>query len=216
MLQAEKHWPHGPSSAFEWVNCPARGKVDIPEQDTEHTRRGHKLHAQTAALIKYGLPVFGYTKDVRHVEAAAAAVREHVQGELHIEVMIESLSIFDHGGTIDVIGVTPDTLHVWDHKFGKWAVSVVDNYQIGCYLNLARQEFPGRTKFVGTIFQPKCSWKPQTYEFSEKWLDELEDRAAEASVENYLSAGKWCRWCPLRAGCAELRKHPELAEKFVA
>ena len=84
-----------------------------------------------------------------------------------------------------------------DYKNGEMKVEVQDNKQLMCYINLARELFPGRKRFYGTIVQPKVFENPITVEFTEAELDETLLEVVEASASDDLVAGAHCTFCPL-------------------
>lgn len=120
--------------------------------------------------------------------------------KLYLELKIKDDLIDEHGGTMDVNILTPDVIDVTDFKFGRTYVEVNSNTQIGCYLNLARQKFPGRKRFFGSIVQPKHH-EGLTYEWTAEELDDLAIKTIEASVSTEIKASDdWCTWCPLLTG----------------
>jgi len=120
------------------------------------------------------------------------------------ETKIQSDLIGEHGGTIDVIVLEGENLHVVDFKFGRVKVDIEDNKQIQCYLNLARQLFPEAKRFFGSIIQPIYSDRMQTVEFSEKQLNAHMSAVLEASISDHFKAGDHCQWCPAGPQCQVL------------
>jgi len=138
---------------------------------------------------------------------------ENVQGP-YLETKIASTWIDDHGGTCDVIIVTPETLHGYDYKFGSEAVIAEGNEQIMCYLNLARQLHPGRKRFFGTIIQPAYKGVDE-YEFTADELDAFLTEAVESTKSKDRRGGEWCEWCTLLPTCKEAgRMVVQAADEF--
>lgn len=199
----DKHWRLGPSSSERWMECPGSAAVEIDEPANEYMIRGTRLHSAAELLARDGLPFFGNERDTAQVQQCVKHAQQ-LPGEKHYEVVIQSDVLpEDHGGTIDVLAVTDDTIRVMDYKFGSTHVKAAKNPQVGLYLALARQEFPGRSKFVGYIDQPARYNRVRSTEFSAEELDSLEERTLAAATDTTLRAGKHCKYCPLRRlGCA--------------
>jgi hypothetical protein len=201
----DKHYRLGPSGSSRWLNCPFSAVDDLPSTQNVHTIRGHLLHDKTAHALVDGLPIFGTDPDsdaVRHCVAAAEAL----PGERHIEVPIVSEEIADFGGTVDVLTIEGDRIHILDHKFGKYRVHAKDNTQLLCYLVLAHEKHPHATEFAATIAQPAVRKKPVTAEYTLDDLKKHKDAVAEAAVSDHKAAGEWCRFCPLLETCEEGQK----------
>lgn len=240
------HWNMAPSSAKQWVNC--HGSIKHPDyarlaaekdkaQDPYHADRGSLGHAIACATLggpslERGHHEFFESMEedarkalLRAVETCVNFVRQRYQvselgAETLLELKIKDDMIDEHGGTMDVLIVTPTTLDVTDFKFGRHHVAVERNEQIGCYLNLARQRYPKRRRFFGSIVQP---WHHDgvTYEWTAEELDDLAARTLEASMSNTFKASdEWCVWCPLLSQCEtaaayvaeEIKKFPDLTE----
>jgi hypothetical protein len=123
------------------------------------------------------------------------------------ETKIHSDLLEEHGGTIDVILVDGNSLHVIDFKFGRTRVEIENNAQIKCYLNLARQLFPEATEFYGSIIQPAFSNQIQTMDFPLHELLQHEADVLEASISDHLKAGDHCKWCPAGPTCQVLAEY---------
>ena len=122
------------------------------------------------------------------------------EGQSLIELRVESSYVKDFGGTMDHLVASKVELYVTDFKYGKTPVSAVDNHQLKCYLCLAREAFPGRKKFFGSIVQPRVS-PPHMVEYTGEELDYFLIEIMEAVASEALHAGPHCRWCPLLGTC---------------
>lgn len=208
-----KHWRLAPSSSGRWLKCPYSAQ-NLPEIPSKAAQRGSWLHRVVEYYLLHGVPIFGRNKDERHARYCAEYAERVKSPDKLYEQVIESAVVPEHGGTVDVILAGDESIHVVDFKFGKWPVYVENNTQIGCYLNLARQVFPGRKRFFGTILQPQVYNEPQTAEFSGEWLDSLERRAGEAAFSDAKVAGDHCQFCPLRKGCVAYEARSDLYERY--
>lgn len=217
------HYELGPSSASRWKNCP--GSVNTPLPDwalpfvnlsSEAADRGTLGHAIAESILRGEELDPGFQAKLDGMEDAARGyllsqvqecvdyvsekMEEHGSRILRLETKIKS-KLARHGGTIDVLFVTDDLLHVIDFKFGDVYVDPEDNDQIKNYLNLAREEYPGRKRFLGTIVQPSTSEQTADIEYTEDEL--LDDRleVIEASCSTEFKAGSWCKYCPRASLC---------------
>lgn len=207
--KAEKHWRLGPSSSSRWLNCPGSARDDLPNPETIYSKRGHELHDQAVWYLQDGLPVFGDDQDSEDVRLCTDFA-DSLKGAKHFEVQIESDEVDDHGGTIDVLETTDESLHVVDFKFGKIPVAVKTNTQIACYINLAREVVGDRRKFFGTVAQPYRG-QPKTFRFTRHFLDQTRATAKKVAHDDRLVAGPWCQYCPLKPVC-EVHRDYESAQ----
>lgn len=169
----------------------------------EATLRGEKLDpGYQAKLDSMDDSAQGYllSQVQQCVDYVSEKMEEHGSRILRLETKIKSV-IKRHGGTIDVLFVTDDLLHVIDFKFGDVYVDPDGNDQIKNYLNLAREKFPGRKRFLGTIVQPSTSEYTRDVEYTEDELDEDRLELIEASCSTEFKAGSWCKYCPRSALC---------------
>lgn len=227
------HFPLGPSSSKRWVNCPGSLKVPYPEEegDNEAADRGTLGHALTEAILRGEVLAPEYTAQYDAMSDAdkfdlSKAVADCVEVVKHyaksasimwLETKIPDDLISNHGGTVDVILVYGDTLHVIDYKFGRVPVEAEGNTQLQCYLNLARQLLPEPSRFFGTIVQPYQDGE-DTVEFSRDDLEAFYLRVLHAAESSEFRAGDHCTYCPLMAQCetlgryirSEVDKFPEL------
>lgn len=216
------HFYMAPSSAARWINCPGSlaEAAKFPDEGSEAALLGTLQHAMVEAEL------MGETLD-EELEEYKATLSEKQLGWIqdNVDLCVEIVSGMDydvllleekiqheflqgeHGGTIDVVLVKDETLHVIDFKFGQVPVPVEGNAQIKCYLNLARQLFTRCEKFKGSILQPYVSDKLQTVEFSEEELEAHEVATIEASISDELKAGDHCKWCPALVACEVAARH---------
>lgn len=202
----------------------AQRSAEKDSGDTSHADRGTLGHAMVEAILGGPKLEKGHLEFMEsmtpealvHLKAAVETCVEFVRKRygkavqsmppdnvpsLYLELKQKDDLIDEHGGTMDVCIVTPDVIDVTDFKFGRYYVDVDANEQIGCYLNLARQRFPGRKQFFGSIVQP-YHHEGLTYEWTAGELDELSVDTLESSISNEFKASdEWCVWCPLLLQC---------------
>lgn len=213
------HFRLAPSSSHRWIPCPGSAQHDLPNFAGEAAERGTLAHAMSEAELT-GEPaepeqllMFAGMSDEDQEEMIDAInlFVEYVRGipgELHSEQQIPNIYISDNGGTIDVLVVTETRLHVVDFKYGLLFVPCEGNTQVMNYLTLARQKFPGRTEFFGTIVQPRVNdGRVDTKEFTAEQLADFECSLFEASVSDEFKAGEHCKYCPLLATCDVAYQH---------
>lgn len=229
------HFYMAPSSASRWIPCPGSMTLaaQFPDEGSEAALLGTLQHAMVEAEL------LGETLDEEleaYLDTLPDGLRGYVQD--NVDLCVEVISGLDadvllleekiqhdflvgeHGGTIDVVLVKDDLLHVIDMKFGTVPVAAEGNAQIKCYLNLARQLFPSATVFKGSILQPYVSDNLQTVEFSAEELEAHEVAVVEASISDKLEAGDHCKWCPALVACqtaarylhAQVQEFPDLTK----
>lgn len=216
------HWPLGGSSAKRWVNCPGSkyaGLDEAPDEVGEKARIGTLGHKAVEQLLRRGyIDLTDEDRELlsdmdadrrdwfkRAIKMCVDCVRAEIAkaDEFILEYQAESVTIPDHGGTMDVVTLRGDTLHVIDYKFGATPVEAAGNEQLMSYLLLALQRFPQATEFRGTIIQPSHRGV-DTVDFTAEELDEFHQRAQDAAdpanEERYADTS-WCMYCPLLATC---------------
>jgi hypothetical protein len=121
-------------------------------------------------------------------------------------------------GTADTIVIVDDTLHVIDLKYGRNYVAAEDNKQLMLYglgaLDLASLAYDIE-RVVLTIYQPKVSMEPSTFDMPVEDLLEFagEARIGAAHAVYQLNGGRkpelnpgasQCQWCKAKAVCPAL------------
>lgn len=212
-LDPSEHCRLAPSSASRWIPCPGSARSDLPDRRSAAADQGTLAHAvANAELLERPMPpdvlkaFLGQPQeDIEEMTRGVALFVEFVRGipgDHYYEQKILSKSIPEFGGTLDDIAVTELNLHVTDLKYGTMFVPAVNNYQLKSYLVLARELFPGRKRFFGTIVQPRVQdGRVETHEYTKKELDEFELQVIEAGFDDSIVAGAHCRWCPLLINC---------------
>jgi len=208
-----EHSKYGPSSSSIWLHC--GGAVETPElveDPGEAAELGTTIHDYVYAYTSSGVAparpelkedqeeVFdlNVAKWLEVVEETAMELPDGAQMLTEVRMISEIWPEF--GGTSDLLIVGPDFLHVKDLKTGMGPVSAEDNPQLGCYLLLAKEKFPGRERFYGTIVQPQLNYE-HTHEFTAAALAELRSTIAERYGSTDRNAGGHCYNCPLLPSC---------------
>jgi hypothetical protein len=141
-------------------------------------------------------------------------------GELLVE---QRLTLESNGkvyGTSDIVmfGKREDgiTLHIFDFKYGKWAVDVNGNTQLMIYalgaIDLLSQTKEIPTHVTAHICQPRASHKDginRSTIYLTKDLVEFGKAVADAVNQSELPTpplqdGEWCRFCPAELICPKL------------
>jgi hypothetical protein len=138
--------------------------------------------------------------------------------ELFVEQHVD-LGFGDCFGTVDAAYMVDDVLNIYDLKFGKGIdVSPVENYQAMFYaLGMTRYILTEYGDFISAvnikIIQPRSplglpikSWtttRKALENFEQKLIDAVE--LVESDNPSYCANEKWCRWCPGKLVCPELR-----------
>jgi RecB family exonuclease len=195
-----KHYLKGPSSASRWLECGASLNYPYAEERGDAASAGTKWHDEA-------LRCFEGHEDSEDESVNKAIAKVHtilaeyhgVDVTLSMERTLVSSTDPTFGGTPDIVVITADTLHVVDYKSGFKYVPAEDNKQLAAYLILARERYPGRTVFKGSIIQPNI----ESYEHAEYTAEQLDEIAAEIASVNLrqYSPGQHCQYCPGLAEC---------------
>lgn len=209
-----EHSKYGPSSSSVWLEC--AGSVESPEvveDPGEAAELGTTIHDYVYEATRTGaMPPRPPLADEEAEEVFDLCVQRWLEvveetamdlpdgGQMLTEVRMISEVFPEFGGTSDLLIITPTSIHVKDLKTGMGPVSSEDNPQLGCYLLLAKEKFPGRERFFGTIVQPRLNYE-HTHEFTAAALAKLRETIAEKYHSTDRSAGGHCKHCPLLPSC---------------
>lgn len=235
-----KHSKFSASGAEIWFNC--QGSVAASEgakdKDTPWSIEGTKAHEVLEELmtvaIASGVTKIGHAKfdrSIPHEMVAHAtnatnfilALKKSLpQADIMVETRVyldfihpEMFGTFD-GAVVDQFG----TLHVFDYKYGKSAVSPQENLQMIFYgIGLAHIYKWNFKKVRLWIIQPRIRGYdgPVYWEISAAELREYVKtfKTAVDMVGRYpdkFNEGSWCHWCKGKAKCPlknEKRKEKE-------
>jgi len=223
-----KHSAISPSSAGQWVQCPASVKFqqDFPrETDPIAAREGSAAHWLAARALQ-GADCSGLTvadNGIEITDEMHAAVRaycddvERVAGVIHVEQRISCPKIHAEAyGTCDCYSVVGNRLTVWDFKFGILPVSAHLNYQLLMYASgiLSNISDKNITEIDLRIIQPRAYNRAECG-FTHWLLDVTELPKFEAILHVAAAAalndappaetGGHCRYCRARHACPALR-----------
>jgi len=203
-----EHSRLAPSSMSRIILCPGSAVANPPDTGGAAAKQGthaHDLCEQVLRGFEVEFPddemrqaVFLY---VGYVKSFVSDYKASEPTELFIESRLVSEMTPDHGGTMDVIIVTPTTLHVVDLKYGLQPVSPFENKQLLSYLALANEKYPGRKKFFATIVQPRVFGNPQAVAYSKQEIVSHELDVHLVADDTSRHAGDWCKYCPLKESC---------------
>ncbi len=237
---APKRDGHSPIGFSQWdrvSNCP--GSVALASlcpgggSESEAAREGTYAHNVAAHWLMTGDVLSGTDK------AMADYLRPYVQGIWSllpkvvgpkakaiwvVEGSVAAPSIHkDIHGTTDCLiwDAHERILHVFDLKYGKYPVDVVDNQQLMGYAMCALETWPEMEpkKIILYIHQSRLSEEFQGWEvdpldiavFREEVVEKVAEVEAQKKVlkktkdpkKLTLNAGDHCHWCPARLMCHE-------------
>lgn len=202
-----EHYRLAPSSSNRWIACPFSAQLDLPQFTNAAAEAGTKAH-------EWGAMVLNRQTDLDSVpDEFSRGVRMYVDHVLEngcnnplIEYKWESLSIDEHGGTLDCLLVKDGKACIYDYKHGKYDVKAKDNSQLLCYAAIVAEHFDVK-EFFGVIVQPNssCKQKIKVAEYSVEQVAEHHEKVARAAASDEKCVGQHCFFCPLRRAdkCAE-------------
>lgn len=209
------HSVYSPSSASEWLNCPASAEASTLEdnEDTEDNVLGVEAHRLLENSLLFGITVNHPNMEVIEgvelaVDYAYELLRQYgPECTLYIERRL-AIPGTDVWGTVDNLFVSPRVLHVADFKFGWLPVEVDKNKQMLCYLEGAIAEFGEREEYYITVVQPRYPHRDgpiRTYRVTAEDLDEFRAQLRWAIAnKGVFNAGKWCKYCRANGSCKTL------------
>lgn len=213
------HSDWSPSSGSIWLNCPGSVAVNplYKEQEdkediTDASNIGTIAHGVLENCLLYDVPAEHEDYEiVEGVELAVEFVHSKIlsvpQTTLYVErrLYVPDTPIW---GTTDVLGVSPQMIHVADYKHGWVPVDVVKNVQLMLYLLAAIAEFGPRPEYWITVMQPRYLHRDgptRSYRVTEADLAQLKQAIGWAlSNRDKFFAGKHCKYCKVRGACATL------------
>lgn len=223
------HSPLGASSAERWMNCAGSvaliKALELPESDEEDWRRnGVAAHEAAAHCLQNNLDAWEVAGEKFHDTPVDLEIAEAIQVYLdHCralaadagQVLVETrISHPDHKlfyGTVDFAAVVGTVLHVRDYKHGQGiVVEADDNPQIMYYAYGLLSRHPEVETITLGIVQPRAFHpdgpirvsEPITAAYLRDWAaEELIPAMLRTEMDNDLSIGGWCRFCPAKLVC---------------
>lgn len=225
------HSPLSPSSAFRWIKCTPSAKLNaaLPDSTSEYALQGTAAHTLCEYKLQklLGKDAKDPTENLTYFDAEMAdctdSYQQYVSEQIETAkqfckdpiVLVEQKLDFSKWvpqgfGTGDCVIVADNVLTVIDFKYGvSVLVEAEQNPQMMCYALGALALFDSIydiENVVMTIFQPRRD-NISTYELSKKellqWADEILSPTAQlaAKGEGEFKAGKYCRFCKVKATC---------------
>lgn len=219
------------SAAHRWLNCPPSARLGefIEDKESEFAKEGTDAHELCEIKLKEALGTKGQIKmptlvyyDQEMEDSAKGYVSFVLELLKEIKerckdpiVLIEqkidySKYVKDGFGTVDLMIVADDTLHIIDFKYGKGvSVDAYENPQMKLYSIGGLEIFDGIydiKKVSMTIYQPRLSnistfeiAKDDLYNWAENTLKPIAKQAYKGEGE--FKCGEWCRWCKCKDTC---------------
>jgi hypothetical protein len=220
------HSPLGASGAERWMNCPGSNvllnTLNLPQtEESDFAKEGTAAHSAAAHCVLKNLAaweIVGQEFDGYKVTTEMAdAIQDYLDYvnplkagaafycEYHISADFHPLFY----GTVDFASFKDGLLHIVDFKYGQGVVVEPENnpqlqyYAYGLLLNHVAE----RVRI--TIVQPRAfhagggirSWDTTGEALNDWGYDTLVPAMQAAEVDETLTAGEWCRFCPAKLAC---------------
>ena len=224
-----EHAKLSPSSAHQWMACPAAPTAQAPYPDTSSpfAEEGTRAHTLAEMCFNSGRPAADFAKTKIDGVKPDAEMMENVQAYvdwvlsfkdrddiLYTETRLDlSKFITDSFGTADNIIITDDAIHVFDLKYGRGVkVYAENNWQGLCYAGGAYHKHDDDHQIIDIhihIGQPRLdhfdTWVID-YEELERRLDRIKQAAAATEDPDapMVPGESQCRWCKASANCPAL------------
>lgn len=224
------HSALSPSASKRWINCPGSVALcaDIPEQASSAAAdEGTRAHEWCERALK-GLDISQAPIAMRtHAAAYAHYCRQAIRGTIDVETRVDLSDLLGPGekGTCDASGLTGETLHIIDFKFGFGYVDEEENTQLMIYGLGVWQNLPADVNvetFTFHIYQPRAGkgW-PRHWSISTDDLMDFASRlpgyvAATKAPGAPTVAGDWCTFCRGKLKCDKLKASFEIVSTATA
>lgn len=212
------HATLSPSSSERWLNCPGGliPSLEFPRESSVYAEEGTRAHAwlekkfngeNISEVMLEDAEMYNY------VMAAYEYVVSTLEGVLPTSegrVKIFSTKGADCFGTVDAYGVVEKTLHIFDFKYGKGVkVPAKDNTQLMLYAFGVLKNIVGLNNIDEVamhIIQPRIANTAFFFMTKNDLVDWITGYAIPlgtlaATGQGAVTAGSWCKFCPLKGRC---------------
>lgn len=218
-MTEKAHSERSPSASKRWINCPGSVNLcaDIPEPPSSPAAdEGTEAHLWCEKALR-GEDYSAAPLAMRtHATAYAAYCRQAIRGPISVETRVDLSDLIGPGekGTCDASGLTGETLHVIDFKYGRGWVDAEDNTQLQIYAIGVWQALPADVNvetITFHIYQPRAGdgkprrWSQSIGEFMEFALALPGYVAATHEPNAPTIAGDWCVFCKGKLKCDKLK-----------
>jgi len=228
-----EHAKLSPSASDRWLVCPVAPSREalVPDKGSAAAEWGTAAHAMSEHCLNKEINAADARPDIRWDKYDGPDMRECVQeyldfvraklingGHLFVEQKLQVFPLQQVWGTADavIVGHEPGLLDVIDLKGGMGVLVEAESssqlklYAWGAYQSLEWLSETYLDRIRVTIVQPRRGHVvSKTFEVGElkEWALETQPKVRAAfNDEGPAVAGEHCRWCRVRATCAERRE----------
>lgn len=222
-----ERWMNCPGSAALIQSFQGTGEADEPEWTTAGSAahdaaawclKNHSDAWETVGMTFRGQVITPEDADAIQVYLSCVRAREELLAQVtSIQVFIEEhISTIDHPlyyGTVDHAIIAGDLAEITDYKHGVGQfVDVVNNAQLKYYAWGFVVRHPDVKRVKLRIVQPRCpignpvrEWEISVEDLAH-WVEtELLPAMHRTEVDDSLTPGSWCRFCPAKLVCSAMR-----------
>lgn len=210
------------SVAERLLNCPASISlsIGIKEEEKDYATAGTEAHALGAHALINATPLEDIPDDA--VRVYVDTVRTIAENKNY--VVEARLPFLGGSGGIDCYVLHGKIAYLFDFKYGVgeklWAP---ENPQLAYYSCALYENFPEIRMVHASLVQPRVeglfedtphisSWT-LPWQTLRSWTNRFAEAFEEVERARIIKAGKWCKYCPVRAACPVRLAEAEQVER---